>query len=1008
MAHSFSQPAAITCPSCQHTFDAQIWLIVDGAEHPDLIARARDGTLHHITCPRCGHAIGTADVPLLIYRPDADPPLLFSPANATTREEDREQAAALLARLRDGLGDAWQEEWVAAMPVVPRPLLAAMLSDDPEAAMCRLAEEMAQAIERLREEDPDTYRQLEEATRELTERLAEAGDLGRHLWEFIAAATWDESRRILEQHPELLTDEADALLGKWIEAARTVGAQRAVPDDGAQRLIRVLEQHRDLLRRCRQVSVEAAFAEMSSRPTTRSDLQQRFQELIALQQHAENHPEEWPALLQSWQRLVDDAEREGETLLAAAARGNMGNTLLRLYEVTGVETWALQAEALLEEISRTFTRKGHPQSWAMTQHSLGTLFARRYERSGEEAHAHRVRRHYCLVLAAARHAPLPPVYPFRAGVALTRVLFHQGRWQEIAEVYRETFEAFTALAHITLRREDKESWLREGQTFPGQAAYAFAQLGKAQQAMEVLEAGRAILLREALERSRQDLERLAELGHSELLERYRTLTGQHEALIAQLEQPVGPSPGEGGEARPPAPTPIVEQLRHIDEELKGVIAEIRRLSGYEDFLRPPTFERIARAAEEAPLVYLLATPAGGLALVVYRGGVEAVELDFTEDHLDALLVKRRGEDVTGGYLPGQLFVTQWLMESLEEALPLLGERVMGPVAAVLRKRKTKTSKTKTLRVSETLKVFLIPAGHLALLPLHAARYRVDGREVHFLDEFDVAYAPSAQALLAAQQRARSQQGTSRRLVGVGNPLPHPKPLPFARAEVEEIASLFAEDPITFCEEAATKAAVLDALPAGTYVHLACHGQFNLEHPLESHLQLADQEPLTLREIVEEEHFQHTHLVVLSACQTAVTEFRHLPNEVIGLPAGLVQAGAAAVVGTLWSVADLSTALVMVKFYEYHLRGDPAAGEGPMPPVRALRRAQGWLRDVTAGELLAYFRHHKALQDAQRRLSQERWPEEVVIEQATKFSLEDPDARPFAHPYYWAPFLYIGG
>ena len=35
---------------------------------------------------------------------------------------------------------------------------------------------------------------------------------------FIAADTWAESRRILEQHPELLTDEADALLGQLLES----------------------------------------------------------------------------------------------------------------------------------------------------------------------------------------------------------------------------------------------------------------------------------------------------------------------------------------------------------------------------------------------------------------------------------------------------------------------------------------------------------------------------------------------------------------------------------------------------------------------------------------------------------------------------------------------------------------------------------------------------------------------------------------------------------------------
>ncbi|GIV79180.1 MAG: hypothetical protein KatS3mg050_3574 [Litorilinea sp.] len=65
----------------------------------------------------------------------------------------------------------------------------------------------------------------------------------------------------MEQHPELLSDEADARLGQLLDAARAVGAQQAAPDDEIQRHIRILEEHRALLRRCREVGVEQAFAE---------------------------------------------------------------------------------------------------------------------------------------------------------------------------------------------------------------------------------------------------------------------------------------------------------------------------------------------------------------------------------------------------------------------------------------------------------------------------------------------------------------------------------------------------------------------------------------------------------------------------------------------------------------------------------------------------------------------------------------------------------------------------
>ncbi|HFD39924.1 MAG TPA: hypothetical protein ENJ31_08805, partial [Anaerolineae bacterium] len=131
MAISFAETVQAPCPQCGQAVDLEVWLIVDAAERPDLLARIRDGTLHDAPCPHCGHQT-QVDAPLLLYRPEAEPPLLFSPAQQTTAEQDREQAAALVDRLRQSLGDAWRDEWLAeGLPGVPRPLLPLALSDDP-------------------------------------------------------------------------------------------------------------------------------------------------------------------------------------------------------------------------------------------------------------------------------------------------------------------------------------------------------------------------------------------------------------------------------------------------------------------------------------------------------------------------------------------------------------------------------------------------------------------------------------------------------------------------------------------------------------------------------------------------------------------------------------------------------------------------------------------------------------------------------------------------------------
>jgi CHAT domain-containing protein len=162
------------------------------------------------------------------------------------------------------------------------------------------------------------------------------------------------------------------------------------------------------------------------------------------------------------------------------------------------------------------------------------------------------------------------------------------------------------------------------------------------------------------------------------------------------------------------------------------------------------------------------------------------------------------------------------------------------------------------------------------------------------------------------------------------------------------------------------------------------------------LQLAHEESLTLHEILEQEQFRDVRLVVLSACQTTITEFPRLFDEAIGLPAGFLWAGAPGVVSTLWSGDDLSTALVMGKFYEHHLRGHS--------PSHALRQAQNWLRTVTVAELLPYVQpQYEVWRQAERQGS--FW--QSAIEGVLRFASQAPDVCPFAKPYYWAPFAFVG-
>ena len=164
--------------------------------------------------------------------------------------------------------------------------------------------------------------------------------------------------------------------------------------------------------------------------------------------------------------------------------------------------------------------------------------------------------------------------------------------------------------------------------------------------------------------------------------------------------------------------------------------------------------------------------------------------------------------------------------------------------------------------------------------------------------------------------------------------------------------------------------------------------------MRSGLVLANGETLTLADIISQLDLNTSRLVTMSACETGLTEFQQSPDEYIGLPAGFMQAGAPGIISTLWAVDDLSTMLLMERFYTNHLSG--------MSLPVALQKAQLWLRDVTAGNLTKRFDEERNKTDHECIMS---------VEDAKKawerFDSMEPDVQPFSNPLYWAAFTYTG-
>ena len=119
------------------------------------------------------------------------------------------------------------------------------------------------------------------------------------------------------------------------------------------------------------------------------------------------------------------------------------------------------------------------------------------------------------------------------------------------------------------------------------------------------------------------------------------------------------------------------------------------------------------------------------------------------------------------------------------------------------------------------------------------------------------------------------------------------------------------------------------------------------------------------------------------------------EEYVGIPAGFLLAGTPCVVSSLWAVPDLSTALLMERFYRNHLSKE-------MSFSAALREAQQWVRGLSVAEVAQYTKqsYQQARQNEKLELFNLMRYYRAQVEQ-------NPALRPFAHPYYWAAFTVNG-
>ena len=223
----------------------------------------------------------------------------------------------------------------------------------------------------------------------------------------------------------------------------------------------------------------------------------------------------------------------------------------------------------------------------------------------------------------------------------------------------------------------------------------------------------------------------------------------------------------------------------------------------------------------------------------------------------------------------------------------------------------------------------VPGGALRTIPLAALH---DG-EGFLIDRFAVAVTPSLNLIAPEPLEPRDAKLL---LAGVSKSAQGFPALAAVSEELAGIENLYGGE--VLLDEAFTQGPLESALRENRpgIVHLASHAKFTGE-PDTSFIMTHDSQ-ISMERLAQLLRWgrygeEPVELLMLSACETASGDER----AALGLAGIAVRAGARSAMGSLWPVADVATAGLVVDFYE-------ALGERGLSKARALQRAQQQLRE----------------------------------------------------------------
>ncbi|MDZ8238504.1 MAG: CHAT domain-containing tetratricopeptide repeat protein [Nostoc sp. ChiQUE01a] len=608
-------------------------------------------------------------------------------------------------------------------------------------------------------------------------------------------------------------------------------------------------------------------------------------------------------------------------------------------------TIAYHKEALEE-----YTRDRFPESWAMTQHNLGITYSQRLEGDKLE-NLEMAIACYQEALTVYTRDLFPPSYTetsFNLGLAYQDCR----RFADAYNIYKSAIDSAEFLRGEIVSGDEIKQKLAEqwNKLYQFGIVEVCLELNNISAAVEYAERSKTRNLVELI--LNRDLKTIFPLDIAHKLEELREeiTSGQYEIQNATADNPT-------------VLAQHLQQLRQRRNELQNEYLPIGYGFKFDQFQ--------ATLDDDTAIIQWYITFTSFETFIITRHSLERLTLSTSTDNLTAL------EDWANEYL-GEYNQdkNQWInnLASRLSRLPVILH-----LEDILK-----------LVPDSCLRLILIPHRYLHLFPLHALPIQ----DSCLLELFPkgVSYAPSCQLLQLAQQRQRENFES---IFAIQNPT---EDLLFTDLEVNSILPLFSSHQ-ALPKTQATKSALSQAasqLQQANYLHFSCHGLFNPNSPLDSCLVMAGANEgedlnlskcLTLGNLFDRNFdLNQCRLVTLSACETGLIDFKNTSDEYIGLSSGFIYAGAKSVVSSLWAVKDVSTALLMIRFYQNLKAG--------LTVAVALNQAQVWLRDSTQGDLWEWTQQLNLAEDFQ----------EQIRKQLSWF---DVDEIPFGQPVYWAAFCGVG-